>query len=578
MMRLKEFIALAAVLVCGILGAEARHEDNGGEGKDTRRYQYFFIEALRKQSAGDFASAYELMSHARDISSEHAEVYYYLAMYQSQMNQDSLALQSLEQAVKLSPKNEYYQERLAQFYIGTGNYDKATDAYAVLCKEHGDRTDAMKILLQLYQQKKDYAKMLGVIDRIEQVDGESEDITLSKVRVYELMGKPDEALKALQQLAASHPYDSNYKIMLGNWLLQHKEQDKAYEIFCKVLDEDKDNPYAQSSLYDYYRQQGDSTEARAMMERILVSPTQPIDNKLQFVRQAIQDNERNGGDSIKMVSLFDNMIAACPDETSIREMEVAYMKMKRFPKETIDSTLTALLAKAPDNASARFQLLQNHWGSEDWDKLITLSEPGIQYNPDEMVFYYFTGIAYYQKGDDEKALSYFRKGVAEINDKSNADIVSDFYAIMGDILFKKGCPNEAFAAYDSCLQWKPSNTSCLNNYAYFLSINGGDLKKAEEMSRRAIQAEPASPTYLDTYAWILFLDKRYAEAQMYIDQALANDTTGEPSADVYEHAGDIYSMNNNMEKALELWKKALENGGGSKILTRKIKHRKYIKR
>ena len=54
------------------------------------------------------------------------------------------------------------------------------------------------------------------------------------------------------------------------------------------------------------------------------------------------------------------------------------------------------------------------------------------------------------------------------------------------------------------------------------------------MSVKTIQAEPTSATYLDTYAWILFLEGRYEEAKMYIDQAISNDSTDESSADVYE--------------------------------------------
>ena len=577
-MQLKGIITLLAVLFMLPLSIEAKKENNGGDGSTDRRYQYFFIEAMRQQSMGNYASAFELLSHAKDIDGNKPEVYYYLAMYLAQMEKDSLALTSLEKAVSLAPKNETYQERLAQFYIGNGKYDKATEAYTRLCDEHSYRTDAMKILLQLYQQEKNYTKMLEVINRIEQVDGESEDLTLSKVRVYELMNKPKDAHKALKELADNHPYDINYQIMLGNWLLQNNKADEAYSIFTKALKEEANNPYAQSSLYDYYKQHGDSAKAADMMEKILVSTEQSIENKLQFVREAIKENEQHGGDSIKMLSLFNRMIAASPEETDIRELEVAYMKMKKFPTATIDSTLLSLLSIAPDNASARFQLLQNKWSSDDWDSIISLSEPGTQYNPEEMVFYYFTGLAYYQKGEDDKALTFFQKGVAEINDKSSSDIVSDFYCIMGDILFKKGKATEAFAAYDSCLQWKPDNISCLNNYAYYLSLNNQNLKKAEEMSVKTIQAEPTSATYLDTYAWILFLEGRYEEAKMYIDQAISNDSTEESSADVYEHAGDIHAMAGDIDKAVEYWKQAQKRGGESKILARKIKQRKYIKK
>ncbi len=82
--------------------------------------------------------------------------------------------------------------------------------------------------------------------------------------------------------------------------------------------------------------------------------------------------------------------------------------------------------------------------------------------------------------------------------------------IMGDILNKKGLEEESFAAYDSCLQWKDDNVTALNNYAYYMSLKGVELHKAEQMSYKTIKAEPKNGTYLDTYAWILFMEERYA--------------------------------------------------------------------
>ena len=86
-------------------------------------------------------------------------------------------------------------------------------------------------------------------------------------------------------------------------------------------------------------------------------------------------------------------------------------------------------------------------------------------------------------------------------------------------------------AYDSCLQWKDDNVMALNNYAYYLSEQGKDLHKAESMSYKTIKAEPNNGTYLDTYAWILFMQERYADAKTYIDAALKNrDSTENNSA------------------------------------------------
>ena len=242
----------------------------------------------------------------------------------------------------------------------------------------------------------------------------------------------------------------------------------------------------------------------------------------------------------------------------------------------IMTSLRNILNIAPDNMRARLQLLQYHLDKTDWESLIDLCTTGTQYHPEEMVFYYYLGLAYYQTGDEDMALNAFQRGVSQINKESNAHIVSDFYYFMGDILHKKGKQQEAFAAYDSCLQWKDDNIACLNNYAYYLCETTDDLKRAEQMSYKTIKEEPQNATYLDTYAWILFMQQRYSEAKIYIDQALQNDS--DSSAVITEHAGDIYIQNREPERAVELWQQALKKDPNNKVLIRKIKNKKYLKK
>ena len=133
---------------------------------------------------------------------------------------------------------------------------------------------------------------------------------------------------------------------------------------------------------------------------------------------------------------------------------------------------------------------------------------------------------------------------------------------------------EAYAAYDSALVYNPSNIGALNNYAYYLSVEQRDLDKAEEMSYKTVKAEPNNSTYLDTYAWILFEKGNYAEARIYIDNAMKSD--GGKSDVIVEHCGDIYFMTGDVEGALGYWKKALEMGSESKTLKQKIEKKKFI--
>ena len=67
---------------------------------------------------------------------------------------------------------------------------------------------------------------------------------------------------------------------------------------------------------------------------------------------------------------------------------------------------------------------------------------------------------------------------------------------------------------------------------------------------------------------------RYAEAKVYIDQALQNDS--DSSAVIIEHAGDIYAKCGDTDRAVALWQQAQLTDPENKILIRKIKRRKYI--
>ncbi len=60
------------------------------------------------------------------------------------------------------------------------------------------------------------------------------------------------------------------------------------------------------------------------------------------------------------------------------------------------------------------------------------------------------------------------------------------------------------------------------------------------MSKRTVDHEPNNATYLDTYAWILYQQKRYEQAYEIIERCIAcADSTGTGDATLYEHAGDI---------------------------------------
>jgi tetratricopeptide (TPR) repeat protein len=177
---------------------------------------------------------------------------------------------------------------------------------------------------------------------------------------------------------------------------------------------------------------------------------------------------------------------------------------------------------------------------EDYKQIIKVCEPGIEATPDALALYYYLAIAYHQAEQTDSVLSVCSRALEHVTADTQKEVISDFYSIMGDVYHTKKQMAEAYAAYDSSLVYNPSNIGALNNYAYYLSVERRDLDKAEEMSYKTVKAEPNNSTYLDTYAWILFEKGNYAEARIYIDNAMKND--GEKSDVIVEHCGDIYFM------------------------------------
>ena len=567
------------VLILGLLmavGVKASAED----GIASLRYDSYFLQALVQREKGHLDAAFDLLQHCIKINPQAAEAYYFLAQYYQILRGDSTNLKTAQQyilkAAELEPDNATFLETVAQSYISQAEYEKAIPVVERLYNQDKSREGLLEMLFELHQQTDNTDKAIETLNRLEAAEGKSERLSYAKSEIYTKTGDKKAAIAEMQELARQYPNDLNYKGMYADMLLRNDEEQQALKLYNEILAEEPDNTRAQVSLRSYYLVQGEIEKADSLTEVILLNKNTTNEQRIYLMRQMVADSERADGDSTQILNMFHKMLAVPQKNADIATLCAAYMDLKKMPRDSVRAMLQTVLSIAPDNAAARLQLVSFAWDRKDHQEVITLCQDARQYNPEEMAFYYYQGMAYYQEEDKDKALEAFQNGIGVINQESNPAIVSDFYAVMGDLLHQKGLARKAFEAYDSCLQWKDDNIMCLNNYAYYLSELDEQLDKAEQMSYKTIKAEPKNATYLDTYAWILFMQGRYAEAKIYIDQALQNDS--DSNAVITEHAGDIYIQNKEPERAVELWNEALLLDPENKILIRKIKQRKYIRR
>lgn len=539
-----------------------------------RRFDYFYLEAVRLRNLGNYSDAYELFQHALEINPNAPEALFDLATYVGYLANDSTAQNYYERAAELSPDNQWYQEVLGNYYQTHNQLDKAVGILEKMSADQPENPDFLYGLLQMYTRKQDWAKCIEVLNNIEKLEGKSENLSMNKFRMYLQLEQKDKAFAEVESLTREYPNDLRYKVVLGDLYLDNDDTAKAYDLYQQVLAEEPQNVSAQVSLSSYYEKAGDSAKAQEMMEKLVLNPASDSQTRVQVMRKIIYDSEAQKRDSTYVLGLFDQLLSTPQEDVGIALLCTQYKLQKQMPEDEITSSLRLVVQLDPTNNAARIQLLDYAFRRNDYADAAQLCKESIEYSPEELAYYYYMGASLMQLEKREEALEALLKGVEQINDKSDKTLACSIYGSMGDIYHEMNDSQKTYEAYDKALGYNPDDTMVLNNYAYYLSLEKKDLDKAEEMSFRTVKLNPKSFNELDTYAWILFIKGKYTEARIYIDESLKNG--GDKEGNIVEHAGDIYALSGDMEKALDFWQKADALGTESKTLKQKIKLKKYI--
>jgi tetratricopeptide (TPR) repeat protein len=219
----------------------------------------------------------------------------------------------------------------------------------------------------------------------------------------------------------------------------------------------------------------------------------------------------------------------------------------------------------PTNFAAWQYVVLSDGPLQEVDSLKKHSLQALQFYPTQPVFYWFAGVSHAYNKQDEEAISYFEKGRKFVVEKK---LLADFDSYLGDLYHAVGEAEKSYQAYDRVLNFDPDNALVLNNYAYYLSLQGLELDKALQMATHAIELDPKSIYYADTYAWVLYKLGRYQDAEKAMKKCLDMDKN--PSGSNYEHYGDILFKLGKTADAVTYWDKAAKAGGGSKFLEQKL--------
>ena len=555
----------------GVLGVSAQVSDKA-------KAEYFILEGHRQLLLGNNSDAFEMLRHALQLDPTSSVAQSELSHFWQFLRQDSLSLEYMKRASENDPDNYWNKEALVDFYVNAGKTDEAISVLEQLSKQFPDKEDVLLMLESLYKEKQDYANVIKTLDALEVKEGKSEQLSIEKFRTFVQMKDEKKAFKEMSELAAEYPNDLRYRVLLGDLYVDQEQYDEGLKVYKTVEVEDPTNIYLMSSMLNYYKRTNQDSLYQQQLNKICTSPKLENETRLRFLNGLVYQNIQENKDPQPLLEIFRKVRTMPQEDTQILELCTRFMVTTKQPAEEVKPVLREMLAINPESNMARNLLLEYAVEDNDTAEVVRIAKPAVDYSIDDPVFYYYLGVAYFQMDSAQLTVKTFKKGLQHVNDQTNLQLLTNMYALMGDAYHQLGDSKHAYECYDSCLLYRPDEAMVLNNYAYYLSLEDSHLNRAEEMSRRSLEKEPDSPTYLDTYAWILFKQKKYAEAKEYIDKALnaLGDSVSTNDATIVEHAGDIYAKNGLKEKALEFWQQAADLDTPSATLLKKLKKKKYI--
>ena len=539
-----------------------------------KKFDYFFLEALRLKENNKHSEAYATLQHALRIDSTSSAALSLLANYYLFLQQDSLAVEAFQKAVEYNPQNYEYRISLANVYREMGNFPESTALYEYLVAEQPDKAELHFYLSDLYLRQNQIDKAIQSLDALENTIGMSEALSMQKFKLYLAVEQTDNAVSELEKLAAKNPMEAKYQILIGDFYLEDNDPDRAWTYYEKAYKIDPQNPYYVVAMANFYEKKGDTEAATREIEAALKNQLLDIDTKLSIIGKFIEERLSNRKDIESADVLFKTLMEQHSQEKELNLMYGQFL-ISQEKLEEARFQFQLVTEAEPENLVA-WRLLMNIAIKEDEpEEIIRVCNSALAVFPDNPEFYFYKGSAYYQLKNYPEALAVFSEGIQYIPEEDNM-LLSMFYGQTGDLYHQLNKKEEAYRFYDKALEYNDNNILVLNNYAYFLSLDKEQLDKAERMSAKTLKIQPNSATYIDTYAWVFFQKENYSLAKFYIESAISKG--GDRSPDILEHYGDILYKTGNTEKAVEQWEKALkikEAEEDTVLLKKKIDNKMY---
>ncbi len=538
---------------------------------DKNEFEYTFIEGLKQKMIGNQQAAISLFSKCLTINPNSSSAMFELAKIHSGNGDMTSSSLLLEKAIKIDPENKWYKVLLAQIYEQGKQYKQAADLYQQLYLLDPENLEYLYMNAALLSSAKEYDQAIEIYNNLEKKVGINDQISVEKQQIFQAAGKKKEALAELQKLIDFNPQEPRYYGLMADYYLSEKDEANALKYYMKILEIDPNNGFVLFSLTSFYREKEDKEKAWEYARKGFLNKSVEVETKIQFYLLITAGPDKPFFTDEQITELVDILVKTNSDDYRVFTVYAEYLISKGKFSEAREQ-LRKVLETQKDNYMIWERMILISNDLLDFKSIYTDTEKALTLFPNQPVLYGLKAVACLQLEKYTEALEILKEGEPYLLDNKIMKIQFGLY--QAEANYKLNRVGEAFKAFDEVIILDPENWLAMNNYAYYLSIRNENLAKAEDLSSKAVRANPENPTYLDTYSWVLFMRKDFSLAKFYMETAIKNG--GDKNGVIVEHYGDILIMLGEKEKALEQWKKALDTGEGTKFLSEKIKQKRYL--
>lgn len=538
MNKILRTLAIAVIAIAGTFWTEASAQTGHAEGKPTQdgiRADGRIVNAVQMYEDENFTGAKTMLDAILKTSPDNDAAWYYRGLCNMRLKNAADSERDLKQAVALDSTNYWYRYMLAGLYGMTGRSVLTIDMYESLLRDFPKKSELYYGLANLYINQGQADKALKIIGDIETQFGKSDATVMTRFNILSKQERHEEAYNALEEY--NKEYSSPQVLsMLGDYEMGMYNDSSALAYYDEALSLDKSYAPALLGKAETYRIARDYVSYFKTLDILMADRDATPAGKAEYLQAVFRQSDPRFMKSFssQLDSTVNIAVNAHPADSSILQTAGLYY-LVTDRKEAAADAFKKVMTEFPDNVGATASYIQTLLYINDWDKVVSACDSAMVRFPQEAGFLEFANAAEFNRKNYSAVIENCVK-MLRIAPTDSATFVTAWSTI-GDMYHLLGDQSKAFKSYETALKVAPDNAPVLNNYAYYLSVEGKKLKKAYAMSKKTVEAEPDNATYLDTFGWILYLQGKALEAKPFFKHAMLYG--GKDSSTILDHYATV---------------------------------------